>query len=154
MGKKCETCYHFHVTYNANGPCMACRGHSNWRSQVIGQEPELVSSNDYHAKKQDQGKPDMRMLRYLKHSLIAIVGIMQAGAIKYEEGSFVNVPEGLKRYDSALMRHWLEDPGSPVDDMQEYADQLGIEITHDMAVAINALFKLEIRLRKEAANDN
>ena len=41
-----------------------------------------------------------------------------------------------------------------MEDMQEYADQLGVEITHDMAVAINALFKLEIRLREKVSNED
>ena len=151
MDRKCETCHYFgsHLTSSC---CQTCKLWSNWSPRVP--KPKTVSYADYHSKKQDQGKPDMRMLRYLKHSLTAIVGIMQAGAIKYEEGSFVNVPDGLKRYDSALIRHWLEDPASPVDDMQEYADQLNIKITHDMAVAINALFKLEIRLREKVSNED
>ena len=149
MVKQCSACQ-YSMRSCSDEPCVGCFNYSLWRRGELRE----VSYNDYPSNKQDQGKPDMRMLRHLKHSLIAIVGIMQAGAIKYEEGGFVNVPDGLKRYDSALIRHWLEDPASPVDDMQEYADQLGVEITHDMAVAINALFKLEIRLREKVSNED
>lgn len=138
--------------------------HSCWYFGRRGEDPGNLSlltplpkapedTSEYHSRKFDKGKPDLAILKCLGRALVAVTGVLQAGAMKYEEDSFASVPNAIRRYDSAMMRHWLEKPVDPVEDMQEYADTLGIEITHDMAVAVNALFKLEIRLREKEKTD-
>jgi len=47
------------------------------------------------------------------------------------------VPEGYQRYTAALMRHLFTEPGEVDCDS---------DIPHDVAVAANALFRLQLRL--------
>lgn len=100
----------------------------------------------------DDGKPDMTYLRYLKRALMAVVRVMEAGGRKYSRGDFLHVPDAVRRYDAAQMRHWLEDPTEIVEDLNEFSP--GVPLSHEMCNATNALFKLEIRLREEEQNAN
>lgn len=125
--------------------CFRDFGFPHWQPVELPVEPQASTKGQ----KFDSSKPDMAMLRHLKNALQAVVGVMSAGAMKYEEAGFLDVPNGERRYASAQLRHWLEDPEAAVEDMQEYADKLGVAITHDMCEACNALFKLELRLRRK-----
>ena len=130
-------------------PCNSC-DHDG--SKLVPYPKELPEDSNKDLK-YDQGKPDMVMLRHIKHALIKIVELMQAGALKYEEGSFATIRNAKRRYDSAIMRHWLEDPEETVEDMQEYIDKLQIDpVMHQAATACNALFRLEIMLRESQNN--
>ena len=59
---------------------------------------------------------------------------------KYERGSWMNVPNGEVRYKDAFWRHILEGP--------EGIDP-ETKLPHDVAIAWNALARLDLRLRRE-----
>lgn len=91
--------------------------------------------------KSDDGKVDMSLLEYFPNALRAVCQVSEFGCKKYERGSWVNVPNGRKRYTAAMIRHYLLEG----DDEPEIDEETGFP--HDMAVAWNALCRLELRLR-------
>lgn len=148
--KNCGNCgYNTGLGCDNELPCNI--DHSGWIPKE--EKPSIgVQQKGLHGKKFDQGKPDLSLLKYLPNALTAVGAVMTGGARKYARGDFLYVPDAQNRYNAALLRHWLENPAGIVEDMKEF----GVNVTHDMAVAVNALFALEIRLRaeKEASDEN
>ena len=60
---------------------------------------------------------------------------------KYEEESYMKVPEGYKRYTGAMLRHTFAR-----EDIDEESGLL-----HDAMVACNALYRLEFKLNELSA---
>ncbi len=143
----CYTCRYNTVTTKCPSGCDLLP-----TGQYPGWEPRKPRTLIGGGQKFDDGKPDMTYLRYLKRALTAVVRVMEAGGRKYSRGDFLHVPDALRRYDAAQMRHWLEDPTEIVEDLNEFSP--GVPITHEMCNAVNALFKLEIRLREEEEDEN
>lgn len=109
------------------------------------QEPLTDILLDQHAPgaKLDHDKIDMDLV--LSGFSLAIQEMCKVGtfgAKKYTEDGWMKVPRGIRRYSSAMQRHYfLEAEG-------EYLDQ-ETELPHAAAVAWNALARLELILRRE-----
>ena len=106
--------------------------------------------------KLDHDKVDMSLLEFLPNALLEVCRVMDYGQTKYTRGGFLEVPDGRNRYTAAMLRHWLEDSagvkydvGDPFYDTDAGKPFKG-KLRHDAQVAVNALFRLEVTLRKEA----
>ena len=95
--------------------------------------------------KHDNGKPPIvrGVLQYFPRALAQVALLSDVGARKYEWKGWEAVPDGRNRYSDALGRHLL---------LEEVEANLDAEtgLAHDVAVAWNALARLELRLRDEA----
>ena len=100
-----------------------------------------MTIDDKGATKYDAEKPDLSLLQLFSESLNAIGKLAEFGARKYSRGGFLKVPDGYRRYTAALIRHWLKEPTEIKD------PETGLE--HDIAVAWNAMARLELRLREQ-----
>ena len=90
--------------------------------------------------KHDQGKPiDGVLFQDFPRALMAVASLASFGADKYERGSWLTVENGHQRYTDAIARHML-------DEYVEAADE-ETGLGHDVAIAWNALARLELRLR-------
>jgi len=94
--------------------------------------------------KYDQNKPAMEILTTgCPRALLAVGKALSYGARKYNESAdnlnFLQVPNGYNRYTGAMMRHLLEG------NIEEVDQNSGLD--HDILVAVNALFRLETKLR-------
>jgi len=75
-------------------------------------------------------------------ALWAVAEIGTFGAMKYTEGGWMHVPNGMARYDDAKMRHWLKDKmGQELDPDSEK--------THLAHEAWNALARLDLHIRAQ-----
>ena len=54
-------------------------------------------------RKDDQGKPDYSLLPW--DSVDEIIRVLQFGVQKYSRDNWQAVPDGLRRYSNAAMRH-------------------------------------------------
>jgi hypothetical protein len=74
-------------------------------------------------------------------ALLEVSKVGTSGAIKYTESGWIDVPDGVSRYDEAGMRHWLyEKAGQPHD-----PDTALLHAAHE---AWNALARLDLMLRQ------
>lgn len=69
------------------------------------------------------------------------------GATKYTEHGWVDVPNGIARYEEAAMRHWLSEKAG-----QEF--DLDTGLLHAAHNAWNALARLDLILRKKEKDGN
>lgn len=92
-------------------------------------------------KKNDEAKLRIDLLLDMPRALKAIADLMQKALVDYEEGSWLDVPDAVKRYRAAHLRHTIERAINPID------PQFGLD--HDVAIALNSMFVLELRLREE-----
>lgn len=70
----------------------------------IKQDVEGPTIPEYFEAKHDQGKTRWDLLPW--DSLEGVAQVLTFGAEKYAEDSWREVPEGEKRYFSAMIRHW------------------------------------------------
>lgn len=108
--------------------------------------------------KLDAGKVDMSLLSFLGEALIEVCRVMDYGQIKYSRGGFLKVPDGYNRYTAAMWRHWLQEAHETFDSGDPFYDtETGLPfkgtIRHDAQVAVNALFRLQIRLLQEMEDE-
>lgn len=91
--------------------------------------------------KLDAGKPKVSqgVLRYFPRALQAVAGISEFGAQKYLWDGWRTVPEGVQRYEEAMVRHILKEEIEGPDDY----DSLHYHRAH---IAWNALASLELFL--------
>ena len=110
----------------------------------IERDPQGLSPHSPGAKL-DAGKtlPALVLLDFA-HALNAVAEVGTAGAIKYSESGWLQVKDGKKRYENAMMRHWLQKG------MGEHVD-LGSGQLHQAHIAWNALAVLELMLREPAS---
>lgn len=94
--------------------------------------------------KYDQNKPIAGALQDMGLALLEVSKLLTFGEKKYARSSWLHVPNGHQRYTDALMRHLLLEN-------TEFSDP-ETSLGHDVAVATNALFRLELRLRRERAH--
>ena len=105
--------------------------------------------------KLDGDKLDMSLLEFIPHALTEVCRVMDYGQVKYTRGGFLEVPEAKTRYTSAMLRHWIKECLGRVFDEDDpfYDTEKGYpfkgKVRHDAQVAVNALFRLEVALRKE-----
>lgn len=152
-------CEHTHVDRRtladggipAHGTIMCQCGHELTRGEFVSfndvylatlsEELSLDSAIEARAKKNDEAKLRIDLLFDMPRALEAIADLMQRALVDYEEGSWVDVPNAVKRYRAAHLRHTIRRAINPID------PQFGLD--HDVAIALNAMFVLELRLREE-----
>lgn len=89
--------------------------------------------------KDDLDKPIAGALLDFSRALTEISKLATFGAKKYKRSSWIEVNNGQERYTDAMLRHLLKEAIESKDPETE--------IEHDVAVAWNALARLELRLR-------
>lgn len=78
------------------------------------------------------------------NALDSVARVGEFGAQKYTEGGWLEVPDGIKRYGNAAMRHWLARKQGEVND-----DQTGmLHLAHE---CWNKLAELELTIRRNRA---
>lgn len=108
--------------------------------KVPEHDPTGKSLHDKGAKA-DAGKPRPSLIfRDMARALWAVVEIATAGAAKYTDGGWIEVPNAGERYDDAALRHMLKRYMGQERD----ADSQSLHLAHE---AWNALAKLELHLR-------
>jgi hypothetical protein len=102
-------------------------------------DPSGLSANSPGAKL-DAGKvrPDL-ILNAMPNALLAVAEVATFGAAKYSENGWLSVPDGVKRYTSAMDRHRLKEGIELLD--------TDSELRHAAHLAWNALARLELMLR-------
>lgn len=94
-------------------------------------------------KKYDGDKPRMSLLiDGCARALLAVGDVLTFGAKKYADHDWINVENGIERYTSALIRHMAAKGAG-----QEFDPESGL--SHSAHVACNAVFILELELRKK-----
>jgi len=110
--------------------------------------------------KLDQDKVDMSLLEFLPNALLEVCRVMDYGKVKYTRGGFLEVLDAKNRYTAAMLRHWMEESqGNKFDEGDPFYDsEQGLpyknKIRHDVQVAVNALFRLEVILRAEKDDED
>jgi len=75
-------------------------------------------------------------------ALLAVTAVGTFGAVKYTDNGWMQVPQGIDRYDDAKLRHWLkEKAGEPVD--------FDSQLQHAAHEAWNALARLDLMIREQ-----
>jgi hypothetical protein len=120
-------------------------------------KPDLIPQHEPGAKL-DHDKMDMSLLQLLPNALEECCRVMDYGQTKYSRGGFLSVPDAFRRYTSAFWRHWLKEPFEKYDSGDPFYDTpKGLpfkgKVRHDAQVAVNALFRLEIKIREELAQE-
>ena len=106
----------------------------------------LLEETDPHGK--DQHEPGAKLdagkirpalvFKGFRRALIAVAEVGTAGAAKYTDNGWMEVPNGIDRYDDAKWRHWLE----------PYLYDHKSGSLHAAHEAWNALARLELILRE------
>ncbi len=98
--------------------------------------------------KLDAGKVDVLRgaIQYFPNALSAVARVSELGARKYSWKGWASVPDGIRRYGAALLRHILTDDPFAYDDGP---GGLGAEVLHATQVAWNALARLELILAEK-----
>lgn len=131
------------IEYTPDGkPIYPNKGfpHANTQGTHPEYDPTGKSLHDKGAKA-DAGKPRPSLIfRDMARALWAVVEIATAGANKYTDGGWIEVPNAGERYDDADLRHMLKRYMGQERD----ADSHSLHLAHE---AWNALAKLELHLR-------
>lgn len=107
-------------------------------------DPNGLAANAPGAKN-DAGKVDYTYLQDISLALAAVCRLFEFGANKYSRGGWQHVPDGRARYTKALLRHYFKEEVEDVDP--------DTDMEHDIAVAWNALTRLELRLREAQSGE-
>lgn len=103
-----------------------------------------MSLNNPHQKgvKLDQDKPRVaHILGQFPRALWEVARVGTYGAMKYTDGGWLSVENGIERYDDAKLRHWL------LEKMGKERDE-ELPVLHAAQEAWNALARLELILRE------
>ena len=114
-------------------------GQATIKNMQAEADPTGLSPHDPGAKL-DQGKPDLSLLLMMGNALTAVAELGTFGATKYSRGGFLEVDDGVNRYTAALLRHLMKENYETIDPDSE--------LPHAVAVAWNALARLEFILRE------
>lgn len=132
-----EECNSYHLYLEGIGSWSADR----FDLADVPQVGEQIKSKDM---KHDQGKPRMDLLiDGCPRALEAVAGILTFGAEKYADHSWQGVDRGEERYKAALLRHLTAVSKGEATDSES-------GMSHLAHAACNALFILELELRKNA----
>ena len=88
----------------------------------------------------DNEKPQTDLLLDFSRALIEVAKLATFGAKKYAPHNWQFVENGEVRYTAALLRHLFEGQVKDIDE--------DTGLSHDIAVAWNALARLELKLRR------
>ena len=139
---KCKKCF---FSWNCKLPfTMNCRedirkdGKSIYYKIVGKYEPkDMEQENKTEARKNDRLDDKLRWELLPLEDVEDIVRVYTAGAKKYGPDQWQNLPDGIRRYKAALLRHLVEfDKGNEID------EETGCR--HLAAVAWNAIAMLHI----------
>jgi Domain of unknown function (DUF5664) len=151
MPKPCETCRHFRESMESISHCAKnCdSNHGGW--EPIPKETPSKKESDPTGKSQhdpgaklDDGKPPIARIKKFYLALCEVARLDAYGAKHYSERGWKKVPDAINRYDNAEGRHWFKE------DLEDMDSDSGFP--HDVAVAWNAIVKLQLRL--EAKDDD
>lgn len=110
--------------------------------EPVEQDPNGLDMKEAGAKA-DLGKPDLDLLlEGFSKALEAVAVVSAFGADKYSRGGWLSVPNGLRRYSSALLRHMFYYKQDELIDKDS-------GLTHLAHAAWNGLAILELTLRQE-----
>lgn len=121
-------------------------GMSSWFVEFfdLADTPQVGEQPKSKDMKHDQGKPRMDLLiDGCPRALEAVAGILTFGAEKYADHSWQGVERGEERYKAALLRHLTAVSKGEANDSES-------GMSHLAHAACNALFILELELRKNA----
>lgn len=97
--------------------------------------------------KLDSGKPQPRLiLQSMPRAMLAISEVAAYGAAKYSEDGWVEVPNGVKRYTDAMIRHLMAEGLTSRD------EESGL--LHAAHAAWGAIARLELLLRRYEQGEN
>jgi hypothetical protein len=115
--------------------------------KFLGEEADPNGIKQHEAgAKLDAGKPDTSLLLMFGRALLEVAKVSTVGAAKYTRGGWQVVPDGIRRYTAALLRHLFAEQNERLD--------RDTELLHAAQVAWNALARLELLLREEADGNN
>lgn len=105
-------------------------------------DPNGKAPNEMGAKL-DYGKTPLweGLIEYFPRACIAVADVSFFGAQKYAWKSWEQVPNGIKRYASALLRHLFKEPIEGLLDPDS-------KLLHAQHAAWNAMARLELILRE------
>lgn len=93
--------------------------------------------------KLDSGKPDLDLVLGAFSGALQEVGkVGTFGAKKYTNNGWLVVPDGIRRYSSAMLRHYFQESEG------NYLDE-ETSLPHAAAVAWNAMARLQLILNEE-----
>jgi hypothetical protein len=114
--------------------------------QIAEIDPAGLAASQPGAKL-DAGKVDVLRgaIQYFPRTLRAIAYVSERGAQKYSWKGWESVPDGIRRYGAALVRHLFHDDPFATDDGK---GGLGPEVLHAVQVAWNACARAELILKQ------
>lgn len=128
-----------------NGGGFQLNADDTHRTETFGPIEFDPTGRDAHASgaKLDAGKVRPALvLGQFARALWAVSSVGTYGAVKYTENGWINVPNGIDRYDDAKLRHWLKDKMGESTD----SDTLLAHAAHE---AWNALARLDLLIREQ-----
>lgn len=111
--------------------------------RTVGAESDPMGKTAHQpGAKLDAGKPRPALvLGGFARALLEVTKVGTYGAMKYTDNGWMEVPNGVDRYDDAALRHWLYER------TQSEADA-DTDLLHAAHQAWNALARLDLILRK------
>jgi len=113
---------------------------TNVKGATLETDPYSIDTSKPGAKL-DAGKVQAGTLALFGDALMEVMRLATFGANKYSRGGFLHVPNGHERYSDAMVRHYLKEESEGID------PETGIH--HDVAVAWNALARLQLKLMEK-----
>ena len=104
-------------------------------------DPDGLQQGDTGAKF-DQGKIRVGLLKRFGLALLAVGDLATGGADKYADHGWVDVKDGIQRYDDALFAHYLREMFEDVDP--------DMKVKHEVQTAWNALAKLQLMIEDDS----
>ncbi len=108
-----------------------------WKTELNQHEPGA---------KLDKGKPRADLLQDFGLALLEVAKVCGYGAGEYSVGGWQLVENGIERYSSELIRHWLSEKKEKND------KESGLK--HAAHLAWNALARLELMIREEERKEH
>ena len=104
-------------------------------------DPNGLDQHDSGAKL-DEGKPRVALvLGSFSRALLEVSKVGTDGAIEYSDNGWKEVPNGIERYDDAMLRHWLAKAKVAIDKKSGF-----LHLAH---MAWNVLAVLELTLLED-----
>lgn len=113
----------------------------------VESDPNGIPANTPGAKL-DAGKVRPALvLGGFARALLEVSKVGTGGALKYTDNGWMEVPNGIKRYDDAMLRHWLKEKAG-----EECDSDTGL--FHAAHLAWNSLARLDLLIRqREKGNE-
>ena len=150
--KPCDNC-RFLSTVDCTGDLCYNNNYCDYQ-RLFGWNKEMSSCDtsldiDQHkaGAKLDQDKPRTALvLGAFSKALLEVSKVGTFGANKYSDNGWKEVPNGIERYTSAMLRHYFAE-------QSEFLDP-ETNLSHAAAVAWNALARLSLILKEQQVEEN